>query len=483
MRTRETKKTGKLQKMFGSRFRAGSYSAFAVAMITAIAVLANLAAEALPQSATQLDLTGQGLYTLSEQSKRIAASVGTEVNLYLLALRGSEDETISRLLSQYAEQNEHIHTSAVDPTERPTFLDAYDLDVNQLYANSVLVDGGDRFRLVSYSDIYATDYSMDYTSYQYVTSTSFNGENALTNAIHYVSSQNLPKVYQLTGHGEAELSSRMQELLEGDNIEIESLSLLSAEEIPEDASAIVINTPSSDLNEEEAGLLSEYLQNGGRVTLTTEYIGEGAMENLLSVTRTMGLTVGAGLVVEGDGQMHLNRYPHYLLPDLESHTVTDALKEGRYYILTPMAQPLEETGDGDATVSWLLSTSEEAYTKADGMNASTVQKEESDAEGVYHVAAASELGEGKLVWIASGEFLDDSVDAMVSGANGNLFVNGVDWMAEQEETISIRAKSLDESGLLLTSAESSFWSVVTIGLIPAALIAVGVIICIRRKRR
>ena len=207
------------------------------------------------------------------------------------------------------------------------------------------------------------------------------------------------------------------------------------------------------------------------------------MENLLTVTKAMGLTVGEGLIMEGDGQMHLNRYPHYLLPSLESHIITSPFASGRYYILVPMAQPLEETEDSSAAVTWLLTTSESAYTKAAGMNATTVEKEDGDEEGQFHVAAASELGEGRLVWIASSEFLDDNVDAMVSGANGNLMMNAVDWMAGQEETISIRAKSLDEDGLTVTGAENSLWSAVMIGLIPAALIALGIVICIRRKRR
>ena len=53
------KKPSKLRQMFGSRFKAGSYSAFAAAVVIAIAVLANLAVQALPQTATQIDLTAQ----------------------------------------------------------------------------------------------------------------------------------------------------------------------------------------------------------------------------------------------------------------------------------------------------------------------------------------------------------------------------------------------------------------------------------------
>ena len=72
---------------------------------------------------------------------------------------------------------------------------------------------------------------------------------------------------------------------------------------------------------------------------------------------------------------------------------------------------------------------------------------------------------------------------MVSGANSNLFLNALNWMCEQEESISIRAKSMDSGTLTLTSSESTMWSIVMVGLIPAAFVAVGVGICIRRKRR
>ena len=148
-----------------------------------------------------------------------------------------------------------------------------------------------------------------------------------------------------------------------------------------------------------------------------------------------------------------------------------------------MAQPLEETEDSSATVTWLLTTSESAYTKAAGMNAATVEKEDGDEEGQFHVAAASELGEGRLVWIASSEFLDDNVNAMVSGANADLLVNAINWMAQQEDKISIRSKSLETGYLTVSAADSRRWSILLVGVIPAALIAVGAVVIIRRKRK
>ena len=56
-------------------------------------------------------------------------------------------------------------------------------------------------------------------------------------------------------------------------------------------------------------------------------------------------------------------------------------------------------------------------------------------------------------------------------------------MSGQEESISIRAKSMDEETLTVPASSSRFWSVVMIGVIPAALIGIGITIYIRRKRR
>ena len=483
MSEQKTNKSGGLKKLFGSRFRAGTYSAFAAIVVIVIAIVANLLVNSLPTSLTQLDMTSSSLYTLSDQTKRIVSSVDKEVNLYLLATTGNEDDTVLRLLNRYADLNSNIKVSTVDPNTQPTFLTGYELNVSRLYANSVLVDCGGRFRLVGYDEIYVTSYSMNYYTYSYDTSTTFDGENALTNAIHYVASDNLPKVYTLTGHGEGELSSSLTDAIAQDNMETESLSLMTAESIPEDASAIIINAPTSDLNEDEAALLKDYLANGGSIALTTSYFEADKMPNLLSVTESMGLTVTDGIVIEANNQMYYPRYPHYLLPTIESHDLTDALIEGNYYILAPLAQGLVETEGSSATVTFLLTTSDSSYGKLAGLNMTTTSREDGDTDGPFHVAAVSELGEGKLLWIASGNFLDSQVDQVVSGANSDLYLNALNWMGDQEESISIRAKSMDTETLTVSSADSTLWSILLIGGIPALLAAVGIIVWIRRKRR
>lgn len=207
------------------------------------------------------------------------------------------------------------------------------------------------------------------------------------------------------------------------------------------------------------------------------------MPNLMQLTKRMGMQPREGIVVEGDGSRSLRGYAYYLLPYLGTHEITAPISEAGYYLLMPMAQGILETGEGSATVTSLMSTSGKAYAKAAGYDMTTTEQEDGDATGPFDVAMASEDGEAHMVWATSASMLEDGIDQVVSGANGDFFLNALNWMCEQEESISIRAKSLSSETLTLSSRDASLWSAVVVGVVPVALVAVGVVIWFRRKRR
>lgn len=101
------------------------------------------------------------------------------------------------------------------------------------------------------------------TTYSYVYS--FDGEGALTSAIDYVISDELPKLYMLEGHGEAELPAEFRTQIEKENIELDTFSLLSSDGVPEDADAVLIYAPESDISAEEADMLISHLTDGGKL--------------------------------------------------------------------------------------------------------------------------------------------------------------------------------------------------------------------------
>ena len=120
-----------------------------------------------------------------------------------MATEGQEDAQIQALLNRYADLSDQVTVTTLDPAVNPGVLKEY--EDQDLYMNSVIVSGEERSRLVSYEDIYLYNYSMDYSTYGYTYTVDFDGERALTSAIHYVSSDDLPKVYVLTGHGESQM--------------------------------------------------------------------------------------------------------------------------------------------------------------------------------------------------------------------------------------------------------------------------------------
>ena len=139
------------------------------------------------------------------------------------------------------------------------------------------------------------------------------------------------------------------------------------------------------------------------------------------------------------------------------------------------------------TVTDLLTTTDSAYSKLDPYNATTLEKEDGDVEGPFSVAVAVsetvDAGETRLVWFSTSQFLDQSVNQMVSGGNEDLFLNALNWMCERENNISIRAKSLSASYLTIPSGEASLISTIITVILPLLVLSVGIVVCVRRRKR
>ena len=121
--------------------------------------------------------------------------------------------------------------------------------------------------------------------------------------------------------------------------------------------------------------------------------------------------------------------------------------------------------------------------KAAGYDLETLEQEEADKMGPFGIAAVSERGGARMVWIASAALLNAEIDAMSAGANSDFFLNALGWMCGQEETISIRAKSLSVETLTVSARDNALWSLILVGVLPVACLLAGACVCYRRKKR
>lgn len=467
--------------------RHGSYVSIMTVIVIALVVAVNLVVGQLPSSVTQIDASSRQLYTIGEDTENLVRGLEQDVTLYYVVTGGNENEYISRMLERYEDLSDHLTVEKVDPELHPTFTSQYtDEEVSD---NSIIVVSGDKSRVVGSSDMLVQE--LNYYTYSYQV-TEFDGEGQVTSAIAYVISDNLPVLYQLTGHDEQSLGSSLTDSIEKNNIEIQDLSLLTEESVPEDAAALLICSPSRDISEEESQKILSYLEGGGKVLLFTDYSQE-EMPNLESLLTNYGLQKGTGIVMEGDSSYYYPQRPDVLIPEINTDSSVLSGLTDDVYALIQDAQPVETLEEYRDTleIENLLTTTDSGYVKEvseDGMI--SFQQEEGDDTGTFAVGvsvteAIDDETESQLIYFSSSTLTADELDQYVSGGNSEILSCILTNLCEMEDniTFNIPAKSLSVEYLSYTNQSAAIFKVIVIAVIPAAFLLVGFIIWMKRRKQ
>lgn len=459
-------------------FRGGSYSLLITVVVLAILIAVNVFASVLPASLTKYDISSSKLYSITSNTKVIVNNLQQDVTIYWIVQADEEDDVIENLLSKYESLSEHIEVVKKNPDVFPTFTEQYTDET--VPNNSLIVESGKRSRYISNNDIYLSETDM----YSYSYTTSFDGEGAITSAIDYVVTEELPQLYMLEGHGEAELPSTFADSIEKENMELNTLSLLAVDEIPQEAAAVLIYNPETDISEEEARMLMDYAEEGGKLLVAAGPAEGSELTNLNSILEKYGVTVTDGIVIEEDRNHYAFGYPYVLMPDMASSEITDSLMNENYYAILPLSQGLTVAESASETVTELLTTSESAFSKAAGFEMDTYEREEGDTDGPFTLAVSIETGgSGQIIWFSASDFLNDMYNAYSSGANVDMAMNALSSLVGEREAIAIRSKSLNYNYLTISDSTSSVLKTLMIGVFPLAYLGIGICIVMRKRGR
>ena len=455
-------------------FRGGSYAIVLTCIVLALLVVVNLLAGALPANLTKLDISSSKLYSITSNTKAVVNALEQDVTIYWIVQSGKEDDVIDNLLAKYESLSDHIEVVKRNPDVYPAFARQYtDETVSN---NSLVVVSGEKYRYVPYSDIYVSQGS----AYSYSYTTSFDGEGAITSAIDYVVSTQLPILYTLEGHGETALPDTFASQLEKENVETESLSLLNVDEIPEDAAALMIHAPASDISGEEAKMLSEYVKSGGKLLILAGPVADGELTNLYGILSDYGVSAVQGIVSEGDRSHYAFQAPYVLLPDLGDSDITAPLAEKNYMAIVPIAAGLQISGDSAVS---LLNTTDSAYSKIAGYQQTTYEKEDGDIDGPFSLGVdIQDHSSGRIIFFTSSYLLDDMYNAYSSGANNDMVMNALSALMGDRQAMSIRSKSLNYNYLTISESAASTIKLVMIGLVPLCYLAMGVVTVLEKRR-
>lgn len=470
---------GKIKASFQSRmFRNGGYSMVIVLAVIILAVFVNLFTAKLD---LKVDMSSEGLYTLTEETEKIVEGMKDDIEIYYVVQEGSEDTVIQEILERYDKLSDKITVSNRDPVKYPKFVGNYTSEESN---RCVIVEnkttGASKF--INYTDL--INAQMDYQTYQtYVTDIDVEGQ--VSSAIQLVSSEDTPVIYQVTGHGEGELNSALTKSIAKLNVDFQTMESITLEEIPEDCDMLIINGPTMDFTEEETTMIENYLKNGGNAAIFLEYT-DNDMTNFNSLLAYYGITQADGIVVETSGH-YMGNYQTYLLPDIKTgHEIVTSVNNGNKNVIMPLAKGLSEEKVRDTIefTNFLLS-SNDAYSKVD-ISSNTVAKEKGDIDGPFYLGIAAEESyndkKTKLAVFASSVMLEQTFVATNQFGNQDLLLDSINWMVDHEAGLNIPTRNIEQQYVSVQPAQIGFWAVLLIGILPIIILVVGIVIWMRRRK-
>lgn len=299
-------------------FKHGSLSVIFTAVFIAVIIVVNILVSALTTRfpSLNIDLTLEGLNTLSEDSLDVAKGIENETTIYFI---GSEDairsnevyssyglkySQVANLADRLQEANSKIKVEFIDPDRNPTFISSYPDD--SLTTGKVMVSSDKRYKVLTVTDLFSIQQNSSTGEYTYYTM----ADGALANALYLVNLDTVPVVAFATGHGEMisteeGTASSFMALLEDNNFEIVEFDILT-EEIPEDTTIVFIGTPTKDYTQEEIKKLEAFISEEGMESSRTLYFtayptqGWDSMPNLKAFLEEWGLAPQSGVIQESD---------------------------------------------------------------------------------------------------------------------------------------------------------------------------------------
>lgn len=507
-KAKKEKKEKKPPLFKNRKFRMGSTATvFTVVFVAAVLLLNVIAGILNDRYPLNLDLTGDGLYTMSEESKQVAANIKQPIEIVIFGTEDTYkagDNIIYKQLYEFVRQYESltkglVSVQFVDATQDPQTYAKY--SSYEVEDGDILFLGTDaenkenvRTSIASTEDLFEYD-QMSYYYYGQFSLTDSMVEKTLASNLQAVSRETETSVVLLTGHGESEYTlSGVQEVLRQNGYsDCIQLDFTTAAEIDEKVSVAVICAPTEDYTADELVRLAEWVNNdetlGHHLVVFTD--ATASCPNLYEyLAEEHGVQVENYILGESDASNmfalngQYNPYAIYSSVESTDHTAELATAEERIQLY--LARGLTALWSTDPDYSFSYDT---VLSKVSAETAVAVALDEENTVSELKADTATAI-------LSSNSFYDNEQDhttyTLVIGSadffslgydnNETLFMNVFNGINDNADTISVDSVSLTPEALEYTAGTANVLGlgVFTIGL-PLIMIVLGVVVFIRRK--
>ncbi len=478
---------GAVTEFFARRSaRLGLGSGIAVLAVLALALFLGALAT---RHHVRWDFSQGASYTLSPQTLKVLGNLNKPVQAYAFFKDAQNGRPqLQEELEKYAYASRLFTYRFVNPDHEPTL--AKSLGVRN-YGTVVLVSEGKDEKV------------------------QLPGEQELTNALIRLGREGKKKVYFLTGHGEPSLDgadkgdySSLRKAIEANNYEVKPLVLLTASQVPPDASVVVVAGPEKVLRPEEIKRLGDYLAKGGSLLLMLDPDSEAGLTAWLG---ERGVVVGNDLIIDQAARLAglsplvpvINNYGFHEITKLLPGTIC-FFPESRSVVLSPKppagikgevlvkSSPASWATDYAKFLAWYEQQVKKLKQGQGQQQAIELRPGPQDTKGPISLGVAETIegktdpkapkasAQARLVVFGDSDFVNN--EFLELGGNHDLIMNSISWLAEDEDLVSIRAKTRTSQHLLLQPFEQRLLFWIPIVVWPLIVGIIGVLVIIRRRR-
>lgn len=321
-------------------------------------------------------------------------------------------------------------------------------------------------------------------------------EEEITSALVKLINPQASTVYFLTGHGEYnpddtgnQSYSQAKTALQNKNFTVKTLNLLATNKIPEDAKVIIIAGPRKPISADEVKLLGDYLDQGGSVMVMEEPLpvtdfGDATDPLADFLTKSWGITLGNDIVIDQTSNQPFAPYA----AQYGNSPITQKIQRITSQFPTVRSVQLDKGITGISQVE-LVKTAPQSWGETNlsdlqNQNAQIKFDQGKDLAGPVTLAISAEnlTNHGRLVVFGDSDFASDA--SYQAYANGDLFVNSVDWAAKQENLINLTPKNSTQR-LLLPPQQITMNLILlgTVFILPGMVLLSGITVWLERRRR
>jgi ABC-type uncharacterized transport system involved in gliding motility auxiliary subunit len=438
-----------------------------ILVVLAVVTTANVLANRYDKT---FDTTANKRFSLSDQTAKIVKGLKENANVTYFD-QGTRFEHAKDELDLYARLSPKVHVEYVDVDKKPQLAREAGI---KTYGTTIVQIGARK---------------------QEAKSTS---EEDLTGAFIRAMKSGARTICFVTGSGEHQIDdtdrsgySRLRDMLVKDEYNSKSISLLQKAEIPAECTVVVIAGPSGDYQQPAVDAIRTYVEGGGRALFLLDPPLKMGRQEIADNDLLAGLLQSWGVTVDKDLILDLNPIGQLaglgpevaLVTHYDRHAIVNDMKGSATGF--PMVRSMEVKSADKTTVEKLFDSSEGSLATTKLNNPDVNPDDPKNKKGPLTIAAAGsyktgkENSEGRFVVVGSSEWAANSFISF--NGNRDFAMNTMNWLASDEDLISIRPKDHDDRRLTMTQSQLNWVRNTSLGILPLGMVFAGVAIWWRRR--